>query len=164
MLDGVCNTEEEAPLWQTNPPPSNTNCSFVVEAEVAKCVDCIDLYPFNFLFPEDARKEDMWLCGREIWLVCSGAGAPRLRDLWILSAVGCFLVVLGVTVHLVDLVHSRTSLGVERNRREAEEMRYINKRVSKALSVSNEENAELVKLRRARQLERMKAQSRLQYD
>ena len=61
-------------------------------------------------------------------------------------------------------MHSRTSLGVERNRRELEEMRYINKRVSKALSVSNEENAELVKLRRARQLERMKAQSRLQYD
>ena len=61
-------------------------------------------------------------------------------------------------------VHSRTSLGVERNRRELEEMRYINKRVSKALSVSNEENAELVKLRRARQLERMKMQSRLQYD
>lgn len=61
-------------------------------------------------------------------------------------------------------MHSRTSLGVERNRRELEEMRYINKRVSKALSVSNEENAELVKLRRARQLERMKMQSRLQYD
>ena len=67
MLDGVCNTEEIAPLWQTDPPPSHTNCSYVVEAEVAKCVDCIDLYPFNFLFPEDARKEDMWLCGREIW-------------------------------------------------------------------------------------------------
>ena len=67
MLDGVCNTEEVAPLWQTDPPPSHTNCSYVVEAEVAKCVDCIDLYPFNFLFPEDARKEDMWLCGREIW-------------------------------------------------------------------------------------------------
>ena len=61
-------------------------------------------------------------------------------------------------------MHSRTSLGMERNRRELEEMRYINKRVSKALSVSNEENAELVKLRRARQLERMKMQSRLQYD
>ena len=61
-------------------------------------------------------------------------------------------------------MHSRKSLGVERNRRELEEMRYINKRVSKALSVSNEENAELVKLRRARQLERMKMQSRLQYD
>ena len=84
-----------------------------------------------------------------------------------MGTVGCFLVVLGVTVHLMDLVSSRTSLGVERNRREAEEMRYINKRVSKALSasnVNNEENAELVKLRRARQMERMKAQSRLQYD
>ena len=101
-----------------------------------------------------------------IRLVCSDAGVPRLRGLWIMGTVGCFLVVLGVTVHLMDLVSSRTSLGVERNRREAEEMRYINKRVSKALSASNvnEENAELVKLRRARQMERMRAQSRLQYD
>ena len=59
----------------------------------------------------------------------------------------------------MDLVHSRTSLAEERNRREMEEMRYINKRVSKALAVSNNgENAELLKLKKARQLERAKVQ------
>ena len=95
MMDGVCNTQEVAPLWQTEPPPVNSTCETVVEAEVRTCVDCIDLYQFHFLFPEITRKEDMWLCGREIWLVCHEAGVPQLCDFWILGTVGCVLVVIG---------------------------------------------------------------------
>jgi hypothetical protein len=130
MLDGVCNTPEVAPIWQVVPPPSDTVCKTILEGE--DCVDCIDLYQFNFMFPSSARKEDMWLCGREIWLLCS-SNLPSICTDWIFCIVACFLVVLGISVHLFDLSHARTMLGEERNRRDLEEMQYINKRVSRAL-------------------------------
>jgi hypothetical protein len=35
------------------------------------CIECIDLYPLHFLFPGGVRREDMEICGREVWLLCS---------------------------------------------------------------------------------------------
>ncbi len=99
MLNGVCNTPEVAPLWKTAPPPTDIECRTVLQGE--DCVDCIDLYQFNFLFPSSARKEDMWLCGREIWLVCE-SDLPDICNDWIFCVVASFLVVVGVSVHLVS--------------------------------------------------------------
>ena len=44
----------------------------------------------------------MWLCGREIWLVCE-SDLPEICNDWIFCIVASFLVVVGVSVHLVNI-------------------------------------------------------------
>ena len=41
------------------------------------CIECIDLYPYHFIFPSGARREDMEICGREVWLLCT-ADLPEI--------------------------------------------------------------------------------------
>ena len=69
-LQGVCDSEEITPLWQDlSRPPISSECETVEEGE--DCINCIDLYQFHFIFPAETRKEDMWLCGKEIVDFCS---------------------------------------------------------------------------------------------
>ncbi len=105
---------------QTPPPdPSDTVCKTVLEGK--DCIECIDLYQFHFMFPPSARKEDMWLCGYEMWRVCS-SDMPAIVEDWLVCVSGCLLVVVGVCIHLTQLSYTRAMLGEERNLKEEAEL------------------------------------------
>ena len=90
-LNGVCTSNETMPLWIDSDPFSdgwihneNTYKCDVIPSEHGdneECVDCINLYLFHFLFPRTARKEDMWICGTEIDLLCK-TYLPTITNAW----------------------------------------------------------------------------------
>lgn len=131
ILNGVCNTEEIWPLWHGINAPDSEICDTILEGE--DCINCIDLYQFHFLFPPDTRKEDMWVCGSEIWQMCA-TDLPAISDMWVFCLAGSTCVVFGITLHLVALTHTRTRLGEEKTMREKLDLKYIQERVNKALT------------------------------
>jgi hypothetical protein len=105
-------------------------CTTILEG--SDCVDCIDLYQFHFMFPPHARKEDMWLCGREVWQLCAQE-LPRVTSRWLMCLVGSVMVVAGISLQLMTLTMVRTQLGAERDWREEAELIYIRRKVDSAL-------------------------------
>ena len=97
VLEGVCNTNEISSIWtHWNSSDANTVCATILDRE--KCVDCIDLYPYHFIFPPKARKEDMWICGREIFLFCH-ENMPRIASRYIthifVDKIHCYVMIHG---------------------------------------------------------------------
>ena len=90
------------------------------------------MYPFHFIFPEDARKEDMWICGREIFLFCD-EDLPKIVSWWIISLISSALTCFGVILHLHDLSWTRTHLMEEKNCKAKQELTYIRSHVKSAL-------------------------------
>lgn len=131
LLDGVCQTDEIKPIWTYwDSNDGNTICKTIERGE--KCVQCIDLYPYHFLFPADARKEDMWICGREIWLFCD-EDLPKIVYSWILCLISSIMVLVGVSVHLAALSYTRTQIEEENKLKMYQESRYIRTRVRSVL-------------------------------
>ena len=130
ILNGVCTTEEIQPLWSTSPAPQSEVCQTVLEGE--DCVDCIDLYQFHFLFPASARKEDMWICGKEIVVLCA-TDMEHIIKYWTLAFVGSILVIAGIFVHFMNLSYTRTVLQKEKVIKEIEEDIFIKKKVALAM-------------------------------
>ncbi len=129
ILEGVCRTQEVQPLWMgvANEPAVETEtCETVLEGE--DCVNCIDLYQFHFLFPDSARKEDMWLCGREVWRLC-GIDLPEISRMWLWCLGSSVVVVFGVSLHLVALIYARTVLIEDANAKERLQLLYIKKKL-----------------------------------
>ena len=81
VLNERCHNEDISPIWNNwHIEDQNTVCDTILEGE--KCKNCIDLYPVHFVFPIDARKEDMWICKREIVLFCD-EDLPKIVMWWI---------------------------------------------------------------------------------
>ena len=144
VLNGVCNSNETQVLWANSKPFSRNwvhnkdtyKCDVIPSAQGDNedCVDCINLYQFHFLFPQPARKEDMWICGTEIELLCS-TYLPIITYAWQNCSIACLLVVLGVSMHLTFLSYERTALGEEYNQRQRiKEHFYINEHVKSEIS------------------------------
>ena len=139
ILRNVCNSDEYRHLWvmseaiDTNPMYDLTTdtCHTIKSphGDNDECVDCIDFYQFHFLFPKSARKEDMWLCGKEIQKLCSSY-LPKITSSWQNCSIAAVLIIFGVTLHLTLLSYERSKLGEKRKQRDKiEEHFYINKHV-----------------------------------
>ena len=144
VLNGVCNSNETKPLWVTSEPfrdnwvhnEDTYKCDVLPSAhgDNEECIDCVNLYQFHFLFPQPARKEDMWICGTEIELLC-GTYLPIIVNGWQNCAFACLLVILGVSMHLTSLSYERTHLGEEYKQRERiKEHFYINEHIKSEIS------------------------------
>ena len=144
VLNGACNTNETRPLW-VNSEPFNANwvhnedtykCNVIPSehGDNEECTDCINLYQFHFLFPPTARKEDMWICGTEMELLCY-TYLPIIKNAWQNCCIACVLVILGVSVHLAFLSYERTDLGEEYKQREKiKEHLYIQEHINSQIS------------------------------
>lgn len=130
VLDQVCYNPEIKPIWSHwDPTNDNTICETINQGE--QCINCIDLYPFHSLFPSEARKEDMWICGREIYLFCD-EDLPSIVIWWIISLISSLLTFLGICMHLHDLSWFRTTLTEEKNLKMKHELQYIRSHVKSA--------------------------------
>ena len=141
ILIGVCNSDEYKPLWTMSKAIQDNNstmydlttdtCHTVKSPHGDNdiCTDCIDFYQFHFLFPKSARKEDMWLCGNEIHLLCSSY-MPEIASSWQNCSIAALLIIFGITMHLTSLSYERSKLGEERKLRDKiKERFYINQHV-----------------------------------
>ena len=90
------------------------------------------MYPFHFIFPTEARKEDMWICGREIFLFCD-EDLPKIVLWWIICLVSCLFTFFGISMHLHDLSMFRTNILEENNFRQKQEINYIRNHVGSVL-------------------------------
>ena len=143
-LNGVCTTNETEPLWVNSKEQNdgdwfhneNTYKCNVVPSEHGdneECTDCINLYQFHFLFPRSARKEDMWLCGTEVELLCIDY-LPTITNAWLECSVACLLVILGIAMHLTFLSYERTDLGEKYKQILEKEHNYINEHIKSQIS------------------------------
>lgn len=131
VLQGVCQTEEISGLWQGERPPISSTCKTTNEGQ--DCLNCINLYPFHFLFPPTARKEDMWICGTEIVDLCS-SNMPYILHYWIIAFSGTLLVVVGLAVHEMALSYNRTDLGTLMRNQDYAKWLFTKRRVKRALT------------------------------
>jgi hypothetical protein len=139
ILDGVCGNDNIAAIWQNwDSNDGNTVCATIWEGE--KCINCIDLYPFHFVFPQVARKEDMWICGREIYLFCD-EDLPTIVSRWIMCLIGSLMTFLGIGLHLFDLCYLRTEIMEETNWKMKRELQYIRTHVKSALYYGSRVNS-----------------------
>ena len=93
----------------------------------------MDFYLFHWMFPPDTRKEDMWLCGREITVLCQDTNLSKMFLRWLLCLTGSFLVILGGSIQLVNLSLVRTRNGAELRAKEEHERIYLEQRVNNVL-------------------------------
>ena len=142
-LNGVCTSNETMPLWIDSDPfgngwihNENTYKCDVIPSEHGdneECVDCINLYLFHFLFPRTARKEDMWICGTEIDLLCK-MYMPTITDAWRNCSIAALIVILGISMHLTFLSYERTDLGEQYKQRAENEYFYIKQHIKSQIS------------------------------
>ena len=142
-LNGVCTSNETMPLWIDSDPFSdswihneNTYKCDVIPSEHGdneECVDCINLYLFHFLFPRTARKEDMWICGTEIDLLCK-TYLPTITNAWRNGSIAALIVILGISMHLTFLSYERTDLGEQYKQRAEDEYFYIKQHINSQIS------------------------------
>ncbi len=132
ILDELCYNDNIKPIWAywNQTADSSTVCSTILEGE--KCINCIDLYPFHFIFPPEARKEDMWICGREIYLFCD-EDLPSIVNWWIVCLTSSISTLIGIIVHLHDLSWTRTEIMEQNKANMAKELFYIRSHVKSAL-------------------------------
>lgn len=131
VLDRVCYNPEIKPIWtHWNTNDDNTVCQTINEGE--QCINCIDLYPFHSIFPPETRKEDMWICGREIYLFCD-EDLPSIVTWWIICLISSLLTFLGICMHLHDLSWHRTTMTEEKNLKIKHELQYIRHHVKSAI-------------------------------
>ena len=158
VLNGVCDTTEISHIWtHWNPSDFNSICETTkTNYGFEKCVDCIDLYPFHFLFPVLARKEDMWLCGREIYLFCD-EDLPQIVNWWITCLLASIMTFVGIIMHLYDLSYFRTTVKEMDKLKMGKELQYIRSHVKSALyqqpSRVNSSDVGLMLLNQTRQTE-----------
>ena len=143
-LNGVCTSNETMPLWIDSDPfgngwihNENTYKCDVIPSEHGdneECVDCINLYLFHFLFPRTARKEDMWICGTEIDLLCK-TYLPTITDAWRNCSIAALIVILGIAMHLTFLSYERTDLGEQYKQRAENEYFYIKQHIKSQISM-----------------------------
>ena len=142
-LNGVCTSNETMRLWIDSDPfgngwihNENTYKCDVIPSEHGdneECVDCINLYLFHFLFPRTARKEDMWICGTEIDLLCK-TYLPTITDAWLNCSIAALIVILGIAMHLTFLSYERTDLGEQYKQRAENEYFYIKQHIKSQIS------------------------------
>ena len=125
----MCYNENIKPIW-TDQTADTSECKTILEGE--KCIDCIDLYPFHFVFPSGTQKVDMWICGREIYLYCD-EDLPQIIKWWILCLISSFVTLIGLIMHLHDLSYFRTCIMEENKFRQRQELTYIRSHVKSAL-------------------------------
>ena len=135
VLNEQCYNDEIFKIWNNWAiEDQNTVCNTILEGE--QCENCIDLYPFHFVFPTDARKEDMWICGREIFLFCDD-DLPKIVIWWIICLISSLFTLMGITMHLHDLSWFRTTILEENKIRQKQEIKYIRNHVSSVLHSSS---------------------------
>ena len=134
VLNGICDTNEISHIWNHwNPLYLHPVCETSITIYGREtCKNCIDLYPFHFLFPILARKEDMWICGREIYLFCD-ADLPQIVNWWITCLMASLLTFLGIIMHLYDLSYFRTTVMEKNKLTMGKELQYIRSHVKSAL-------------------------------
>ena len=134
ILDGVCSTKEISHIWQDwNTNDTRTICDTRIDLQGEhKCINCIDLYQFHFVFPDSIRKEDMEICKYEIYELCDEE-LPLIMKFSIISLIGAVLTFLGITVHLFELSWTRTDILEQNKLKINRELRYIRSHVKSIL-------------------------------
>ena len=147
IMNGMCYANETQPLWDGSQPYSTPDwihsketyeCNVISSdhGDNEECTDCINLYQFHFLFPRTARKEDMWICGTEIELICS-TYLPTITTAWQTCSIAAIIVILGIAMHLTYLSYERTELGEQYKQSAEKEQLYINKHIRNSLDPNN---------------------------
>ena len=148
-LNTVCTSNETMPLWVDSDPFRNDyihnkdtyKCEVIPSphGDNEECTDCINLYQFHFLFPQTkedrkgARKEDMWICGTEVELMCS-MYLPAITDAWMCCSIAAVIVILGIAMHLTFLSYERTDIGEQYKQTTENEYAYIKKHIKSQIS------------------------------
>ena len=147
IMNGMCYDNQTQPLWYGSKPYSSDHwvhnketyeCDVIASehGDNEECTNCINLYQFHFLFPRTARKEDMWICGTEIELLCS-TYLPTITTAWQTCSIAAVIVILGIAMHLTYLSYERTELGEQYKQSAEKEQQYIDKHIRNSLDPSN---------------------------
>ncbi|XP_014215188.1 neuronal membrane glycoprotein M6-b isoform X1 [Copidosoma floridanum] len=98
---------------------------FCMNPRVRAFEDCIDLKPYQFLFPDYVRNEDMEICGsQEVKLFCKDY-VEKAEVMFILATVASILVILSLLHFLMCLSANYAHIRDHEKFQELQELQYL---------------------------------------
>ena len=130
VLKHTCYNDLVLESWRGN----LTDCHTVTDIEGnQKCTNCINVYQFHFMFPSDARKEDMWFCGQKELAELCDLRLPAIVPAWTNCVVGASLTILGIAIHMMVLSYQGANASEQKLLKDLQERHYTSRHVQSAI-------------------------------